>query len=62
MGEINIGKHCWIGSNVIILRGVHIGDNCVIGTGCIINKDIESGMVVQCEQKLIYSEVRREVN
>lgn len=33
---IHIGKHCWIGSNVIILKGVTIGDNSVIGAGCVI--------------------------
>ena len=35
---IHIGKHCWIGSNVTILKGVTIGDNCVIGAGCVFIK------------------------
>lgn len=31
----HIGKHCWIASNVVILKGVTFGDNCVIGVSCI---------------------------
>lgn len=45
--KIEIGKNCWIGSNVIILKGVTIGDNCVIGAGCIINENIESNNIVR---------------
>jgi len=37
---VNIGKNCWIGSNVIILKGVTIGDNSVIGAGVIVYKDV----------------------
>ncbi len=43
---ITIGKHCWIGSNVVILKGVTIGDNCVIGAGCVIYKDVPDNSVV----------------
>lgn len=52
---ITIGKHCWIASNVVILKGVTVGDNCVIGAGCIIYKNIPSNSVVINEQKLVYS-------
>lgn len=51
---ISIGKHCWIGSNVVILKGVTIGDNCVIGAGCIIYKDVPANTVVVNKQKLLY--------
>lgn len=36
---ISIGKNCWIGSNVVILKGVTIGDNCVIGANAVITKE-----------------------
>lgn len=49
---IKIGKHCWIGSNVTILKGVSIGDNCTIGAGCIIYKDVPSRTLVINKQKL----------
>ena len=44
--KIVIGENCWIGSNVIILKGVNIGDNVVIGAGCVIFKSIQSNSVV----------------
>lgn len=50
---ITIGKHCWIGSNVTILKGVTIGDNCVIGAGCTIYKDIPNNSIVVNNQELI---------
>lgn len=50
---VNIGRHCWIGSNVVILKGVTIGDNCVIGAGCIIYKDVQAGSVVVNKQDLM---------
>lgn len=47
---INIGKNCWLGSNVIILKGVTIGDNSIIGAGCVIYKDIPANStVVNCQ-------------
>lgn len=51
---VKIGKHCWIGSNVVILKGVSIGDNCVIGAGCIVYKDVPSGTIVVNKQDLLY--------
>ncbi len=50
---IHIGKHCWIGSNVTILKGVKIGDNCVIGVGCVIYKDVPANSVVVNKQNLV---------
>lgn len=47
-----IGKHCWIASNVTILKGVHIGDNCVIGAGCVIYKDVPANTTVVNKQNL----------
>lgn len=48
-----IGSHCWIGSNVVILKGVTIGDNVVIGAGCVIYKDVSSNTVVMNRHNLI---------
>lgn len=56
--EIVIGDNCWIASNVIILKGVHIGSNCVIGAGCIVNQDIPSGSLVKNSSCLTIEELR----
>lgn len=55
---IHIGKHCWIGSNVTILKGVTIGDNSVIGAGCVIYKDVPANYVVVNKQELLYKPMR----
>lgn len=49
---IIIGNHCWIGSNVTILKGVTIGDNAVIGAGCVIHMDVPGNTVVINKQSL----------
>lgn len=45
VGEVKIGKDCWIGANSIILKDVHVGDRCIIGAGSIVTKDIPSNSV-----------------
>lgn len=52
--RIKIGKNCWLGSNVIVLKGVEIGDNCIIGAGCVIHKNIPAGSVVINQQNLVH--------
>ena len=43
--KVSIGKNCWLGSNVVILKGVSIGDNIIIGAGAIVRKSItEAGI------------------
>ncbi len=51
---VSIGKHCWLASNVVILKGVTIGDNCVIGAGCVIHKDVPENTVVVNKQELVF--------
>ena len=47
LGEVKIGNNCWIGSNVVILKGADIGDNSVIGAGCIIDSKIKANSLVK---------------
>lgn len=46
---IKIGKNCWLGSNVTVLKGVTIGDNTIIGAGCLIYKDVPANSVLQLD-------------
>ncbi|MEJ1237895.1 acyltransferase [Chryseolinea sp. T2] len=50
---VQIGKNCWIGSNVIILKGVTIGDNVIVGANCLIHDSIASNSIVMHEERLI---------
>ncbi len=52
-GEVKIGKNCWLGSNVVVLKGVTIGDNSIIGAGCVIHKDVSENSVIANSQNLI---------
>lgn len=42
---ITIGKHVWIGTNAIILKGVTIGDGAVVGAGSVVTKDVPAACV-----------------
>jgi maltose O-acetyltransferase len=42
---VTIGDNVWIGSSVIILKGVAIGDNSVIGAGAVVTKDVAANHV-----------------
>lgn len=58
VGDITIGKNCWIASNVTILKGVHIGDNSVIGAGVVLNQNIPDSVVVTCKQNIKISPIK----
>lgn len=53
---IRVGRDCWIGSNVTILKGVTIGDNTIIGAGCLVRKDIPDNSVVYNDGNLVIKE------
>lgn len=53
--EIIIEDDCWIGSNVVILKGVHIGRHSVVGAGCIVYKDLPANSITVCSQELVTS-------
>jgi exopolysaccharide biosynthesis protein, acetyltransferase len=55
---IRVGRDCWIGSNVTILKGVTIGDNTIIGAGCLVRNDIPANSVVYNDGHLVVKERR----
>ena len=44
--DIIIGDNVFIGSDVTVLKGVHIHDNAVIGSGSLVTKDVAAGTIV----------------
>lgn len=45
-GVIKIGDYSFVGSNAIIMPGVHIGKNCVIGAGSVVTRDFPDNSVL----------------
>ncbi len=41
-----VGNDVWIGSNVMILRGVRVGDGAVIAAGAVVTKDVQPYSIV----------------
>ena len=50
---ILIGKNCWIGADVVILRGSIIGDNCLIAAGSVVKGKVPSGSVIIQKREMI---------
>lgn len=55
---VHIGKNCWLGANVVVLRGTTIGDNCVIGAGCVVKGEIPAGSLVTMSRELEIRPIR----
>lgn len=44
--SVEIDNRAWLGSNVIVLPGVHIGEGAVCCAGCVVTKDVEPYTIV----------------
>jgi len=42
---VNIGKNVFIGSRVMVLKGVNIGDNCVIASGSVVTNSVPANNI-----------------
>lgn len=46
MCDVAIGNNCWIGSNVIMLRGTVIGDGCIVAAGTVLKGEYPSNSLI----------------
>lgn len=59
VGKIVIGKKCWIGANVVILKDTVIGDGCVIGAGAVVKGNIPAHSLVVSNRELVVTPIRK---
>lgn len=43
---VHIGENCFIGCNVLILKGSRLGNNCVVGAGAVVSGCFEDNCVI----------------
>nr|WP_158645717.1 acyltransferase [Stackebrandtia albiflava] len=43
---VRIGSDCWLGTKVVVCRGVTIGDGAVVGAGAVVTRDVPPRAVV----------------
>ena len=55
-----IGRNCWIGGGVVILRGTTIGEGSVIGAGSVIKGDIPPHSLVTANREILISPLREQ--
>lgn len=54
---IIIEDNCWIGANVIILRGTHIGKGSVIGAGTVVKGNIPPYSLVKNSREILIDQI-----
>jgi carbonic anhydrase/acetyltransferase-like protein (isoleucine patch superfamily) len=54
-----IKENVWVGSRVIILKGVTIGRDAVVAAGCVVAKDVPAGSIVAGNPMRVIGNVHR---
>lgn len=46
---VTIGSGCWLGTNVVVLKGAVLGDHVVVGAGCVVRGTIPANTLVTAD-------------
>ena len=57
-GKVTIESNVWLGTNVVILKGVTIGKNSVVGSGAVVTKSVKENCIVAGVPAKIIKELR----
>ena len=58
--SVQIGRNVFLGTRVVVLKGVTIGDNSVIGAGSVVTRDIPDNVVAGGNPCAVLKQVPRE--
>lgn len=62
-GEVNIGDHCWIGQDSLLLKNINVEDGCVVGARAVVTKSVAVNSIVAGNPaKIVRTGVRWERN
>lgn len=56
---VAVGDNCWIGQNVVVLKGVTIGSNSIIGANSVVNRDVPACSVAAGNPARVIKTLRR---
>lgn len=46
IGKVIIGKNCWLGNNVTILKNSEIGENTIVATGAVVAGKFPANVII----------------
>lgn len=56
--EVFIDDSCWIGANVVILRGTHLGKGCIVGAGAIVHGELPDYSLIKSTLVFNYEPIK----
>lgn len=57
LGEVIIGDGCWIGANVVILKGTRLGNNCVVAAGTVLFGTYPDNTIIKNKIQVVAEEI-----